>query len=155
MKSVKVILKQDVSGLGKKGDLVKVSFGYARNFLLRENIAEILDESSEETYEKNKKAQNKKLERKEELANSIKEELEKNYLMVLYEKAGKEGRLFGAVTQEAIAEKLKKDKGIEIDKRKIIISTPIKSIGTHIVNIKLFKGITAKFKLSVKEAKNE
>lgn len=155
MNSVTVILKQDVKGLGKKGDLVKVSEGYARNYLIRENLAEKLSGSSEKAYLKEKKIQIKKLEKREEAAGNIKKELENNYVMLLYERAGKEGRLFGAVTPEVIAEKLKKDKGIEVDKRKILIDTPIKSIGTHIVKVKLFKGITAKFKVSVKEAKNE
>lgn len=155
MNNITVILKQDVKGLGKKGDLVKVSWGYARNYLIRENLAEALTESSEKAYVKEKKIQTKKLEKREEAADNIRKELENNYVMLLYEKAGKEGRLFGAVTQEIIAEKLKKDKGIEVDKRKILIDTPIKSVGTHIVQVKLFKGITAKFKVSVKEAKNE
>ena len=74
--------------------------------------------------------------------------------MVIYERAGREGKLFGAVTPEIIAEKLKKDKNIEVDKRKIIIDVPIKSVGIHTVEIKLFKGVTAKLKLNVKEVKS-
>ncbi len=154
MNVITVVLKKDIKGLGRKGDIVKVKEGYARNYLIRNGIADRVDESSKKTIEREKKIQLEKLGRKEEDAKILKKELEDNYVMVIYERAGREGKLFGAVTPEIIAEKLKKDKNIEVDKRKIIIDVPIKSVGIHTVEIKLFKGVTAKLKLNVKEVKS-
>jgi len=154
MNIISVILKEDVKSLGKKGEIVKVREGYARNYLIRKSLAERVDESLRKAFEKEKKIQSEKLERREEGLKAVKKELEDNYIMVLYERAGKEGKLFGAVTPEIIAEKIKKDKDIDIDKRRIVIDVPIKSIGTHIVEVKLFKGITAKLKVNVKEVKS-
>jgi large subunit ribosomal protein L9 len=154
MSSISLLLKEDVKTLGKKGEIVKVSEGYARNYLLRNNLAVVLDESTKKTYEKEKKIQTVKLEKKEENARLIKNTLEKDYTMVLHEKTGKEGRLFGAVTAEIIAEKIKKEKNIEIDKRKIEIINPIKSIGVHEVKIKLYKGISANISVNIKELKD-
>lgn len=154
MNVITVVLKKDIKGLGRKGDIVKVKEGYARNYLIRNGIADRVDESSKKAIEREKKIQLEKLGRKEEDAKILKKELEDNYVMVIYERAGREGKLFGAVTPEIIAEKLKKDKNIEVDKRKIIIDVPIKSVGIHTVEIKLFKGVTAKLKLNVKEVKS-
>ena len=154
MNSISLILKEDIKSLGKKGDLVKVSEGYARNFLLRNNLAIVLDDTTKKAYEKEKKIQTIKLEKKEEFAKNIKDQIEKDYVMVLNEKVGKEGRLFGAVTAEIISNRIKKDKNIEIDKRKIEIINPIKSIGIHEVQIKIYKGINAKLTINIKEIKD-
>lgn len=154
MNVVTVFLKQDVKGLGKKGEIVKVKEGYARNYLIREGLAERVDESSKKIIEQEKNIQLKKLGRKEEEAKLLKEELEDNYTMILYERVGREGKLFGAVTPEIITNKLREDKKIEIDKRRIMIDVPIRSVGMHIIEVKLFKGITAKIKINVKEVKS-
>lgn len=151
MNVITVVLKQDIKGLGRKGEIVKVKEGYARNYLIRNGIAEKVDESSKKAIENEKKIQLEKLGRKEEDARALKKELEENYIMVIYERAGREGKLFGAVTPEIIADKLKKDKNIEIDKRKIIIKVPIKSVGVHNVEVKLYTNVTAKLKINVKE----
>jgi len=151
MNLISLILKEDIKSLGKKGELVKVSEGYARNFLLRNNLAIVLDDTTKKAYEKEKKTQLFKLEKKEENAKNLKDQIEKDYVMVLHEKTGKEGRLFGAVTAEIIAERIKKDKNIEIDKRKIEIISPIKSIGIHEVQIKIYKGLNAKLTINIKE----
>ena len=151
MNVITVVLKQDIKGLGRKGEIVKVKEGYARNYLIRNGIAEKVDESSKKAIENEKKIQLEKLGRKEEDARILKKELEENYIMVIYERAGREGKLFGAVTPEIIADKLKKDKNIEIDKRKIIIKVPIKSVGVHNVEVKLYTNVTAKLKINVKE----
>jgi large subunit ribosomal protein L9 len=151
MNVITVVLKQDIKGLGRKGEIVKVKEGYARNYLIRNGIAEKVDESSKKAIENEKKIQLEKLGRKEEDARALKKELEENYIMVIYERAGREGKLFGAVTPEIIAEKLKKDKNIEIDKRRIIIDDPIKSVGVHNVEVKLYTNVTAKLKVNVKE----
>ncbi len=155
MNLITVVLKQDIKGLGRKGELVKVKEGYARNYLIRNGIAEKVNESSKKAIEHEKKIQLEKLGRKEEDAKILKRELEDSYVMIIYERAGREGKLFGAVTPEIIADRLKKDKNIEVDKRKIIIDVPIKSVGVHSVTIKLYKGITAKIKVNVKEGKNQ
>jgi large subunit ribosomal protein L9 len=151
MNSISLILKEDIKSLGKKGELVKVSEGYARNYLLRNNLAIVLDDTTKKIYEKEKKLQLIKLEKKEEFAKNIKNQIEKDYVMILHEKTGKEGRLFGAVTAEIIADRLKKDKNIEIDKRKIEINNPIKSTGIHEIQIKIYKGINAKLIINIKE----
>ena len=151
MNLISLILKEDIKSLGKKGELVKVSEGYARNFLLRNNLAIVIDDTTKKAYEKEKKTQLFKLEKKEENAKNLKDQIEKDYVMVLHEKTGKEGRLFGAVTTEIIAERIKKDKNIEIDKRKIEIISPIKSIGIHEVQIKIYKGLNAKLTINIKE----
>lgn len=154
MNVITVVLKQDIKGLGRKGEIVKVKEGYARNYLIRNGIAEKVDESSKKAIENEKKIQLEKLGRKEEDARTLKKELEENYIMVIHERAGREGKLFGAVTPEVIADKLKKDKNIEIDKRRIIIEVPIKSVGVHYVEVKLYTNVTAKLKINVKDVTN-
>lgn len=149
MKTVSVLLKADVPSVGKKGQVVSVSDGYARNYLIRNNLAAFLTDGAEKQYKETQVAIKKKVDNQETVAKNLKEELEKNYTMVLMERAGKEGRLFGAVTSEIIAEKLMKDHKLEVDKRKIHIEEPIKTVGIHKVILKLFHGINAEIKIEV------
>ena len=149
MKNIAVLLKADVPSLGKKGQVVTVSDGYARNYLLRNNLASFLTDGAEKQYKETQVAIKKKVDNQETVAKNLKDTLEKNYTMVLMEKAGKEGRLFGAVTSEIIAEKLLKDQKLEVDKRKIHIEEPIKTVGTHKVILKLFHGVNAEIKIEV------
>ena len=124
---MKVVLLQDIKGTGKKGELVSVSDGYARNFLFPRKLAK----------EANAKDAAEKLEGK-----SIK----------LYAKGGQGGRLFGSVTAKEIAEEIKKVYHIDIDKRKIEIDGDIKAFGTYECQIKLYTGISAKIYAVVSEA---
>ena len=126
---MKVVLLQDIKGTGKKGELVSVSDGYARNFLFPRKLAKEANAQAKDAAEK--------LEGK-----SIK----------LYAKGGQGGRLFGSVTAKEIAEEIKKVYHIDIDKRKIEIDGDIKAFGTYECQIKLYTGISAKIYAVVSEA---
>lgn len=140
---MKVILKQDVKGLGKKEDLVNVSDGYARNFLLPRGLAAEANASNINIMNTKKEAeQNKKgreLAQAKQLAEKIKE-----IVVVIQSKSGENGKLFGSITSKDISDKLKSDFKLEIDKKKIVLPEPIKSLGTTEVEIKLYSGVSAK-----------
>lgn len=149
MKTVSVLLTADVPSVGKKGQAISVSDGYAKNYLVRNNLAIYLSDGAEKNYKEILAKNKRKIDNQENEAKKLKEDLEHNYTMVLKERAGKEGRLFGAVTSEVIAAKLAKDKKMEIDKRKIHIEEPIKTVGSHQVILKLFHGVNAEIKIEV------
>ncbi len=137
-----VILLQDVKKLGKAGDIVKVSDGHARNMLFPKGLAKEATAGNIKALENKKKQDAEhKAEQKEE-AEKTKAVLEKEVIK-LVSKGGEGGRLFGAVTNVDISEAIKAQKGIDIDKRKIMIPQPIKNVGRHKVDIKLFTDITA------------
>lgn len=148
---MKVILLKDVKGLGKSGELVNAKDGYARNFLLPKNIA---IEATKENLAKWKQEQ-KELKKQEEAekaeALSIKEKLEKT-TVEFKSKAGENGKLFGSITSKDIAEKLKKEYKIEIDRRKIEMDDNIKELGTTNVIVRVYPEITASLKVKVTEA---
>lgn len=145
---MKVILLQDVRSLGKAGDVVKVSDGYARNKLLPAKLAK------EATAGNIKALENQKARRAEELAaekadaEKIKADLDGKEIS-LKSKGGEGGRLFGAVTNMDISAAIKDQKGYDIDKKKIRIPEPIKTSGVHSAEIKLFTDVTAKIKVNV------
>lgn len=147
---MKVILLTDVKGSGKKGELVNVSEGYARNFLLPRKLAK---EATAQAMVELENAENSKKHKIEtEKANAVAaatriEGLKLNF----YANAGKNGKLFGSVTAKEIAEELKKTMNIIIDKRKIEIKGDIKAFGTYECEAKLYAGVTAKFKVIVSE----
>jgi large subunit ribosomal protein L9 len=149
MKTISVLLKADVPQVGKKGQVVSVSDGYAKNYLVRNDLAVFLTDGAQKNYQEVQAKTKRKLDNQENDAKILKEDLEKSYTMVLKERAGKEGRLFGAVTSEVIAHKLSKDRKLEIDKRKIHIEDPIKTVGSHQVILKLFHGVNATIKIEV------
>ncbi len=145
---MKVILNQDVKGIGKKLQTVEVSEGYARNFLIPKKIATICDSKSmSEAKSKNEAMQYKKNE-DIKAANSQKEIIEKKYIEFRH-KVGENGKLFGSVTEKEISEEIEKVFGIKIDKKKITLKNPIKNPGSYSVNIKLYEGITATLKINV------
>ncbi len=145
---MKVILTQDVKAQGKKGDLINVSDGYARNFLLKKGLAVEADAKALNEL-KNKEAA--RLHRIEVEKAEAKETAEKltGLLVKIKAKAGDDGRLFGSVTSADIAEKLKEQFDVTVDKRKISLSEPIKTFGTHTVDIKLYPEITGKVNVLV------
>jgi large subunit ribosomal protein L9 len=149
MKTISVLLQSDVPSVGKKGQVVAVSDGYAKNYLVRNKLAIFLSDGAQKNYQEVQAKTKKKLDNQENDAKILKEDLEKNYTMVLKERAGKEGRLFGAITSEVIAQKLSKDRKLEIDKRKIQIEEPIKTVGSHQIILKLFHGVNATIKIEV------
>lgn len=145
---MKVVLNKDIKGIGKKLDIVDVSEGYARNYLLPRKIVTIADNKSlNETKTKLEAKQFKKNTEIEE-SNKLKAILEKGYLE-FKRKIGDNGKLFGSVTEKEIAEEIEKKYRIKIDKKKITLKFPIKEIGSYTVKLKLYEGVVADIKISV------
>ena len=133
---MKVILTQDVKAQGKKGQIVNVSDGYARNFLFPKGLAVIADAKAMADIKNKEAAQQHKIEVEREEARELAKKLEP-VVIKLKLQAGPDGRLFGSVTSKDIAEELEKLTGIKIDKKKIMLDDPIKSFGTYAVDVKL------------------
>ena len=147
---MKVILLQDVKGKGKKGQMIEVSDGYARNYMLPRKIAVEATADAVNTMRMNDKAAAEKAARERAEALEIARQLRELTLTVTA-KGGGAGRLFGSVTNQEIADALKAKSGITIDKRKIVLSDPIKSIGTYTVQCKLGYEITAPLTVKIQE----
>ena len=145
---MKVVLNQDVKGLGKKLQIVEVSEGYARNFLLPKKIASIADNKSLSEAKNKKEALDFRKSEELALANKQKSEIEKIYIE-FKEKQGAGGKLFGSVTEKEISAKLKEKLGVEINKKKIILKEPIKQLGNYTAELKLYEGVVAKLKIVV------
>lgn len=145
---MKVVLNQDVKGLGKKLQIVEVSEGYARNFLLPKKLASVAD--GKNINEAKGKIDSQKFKKKTETeeANKNKEILEKGYIEFKH-KVGEGSRLYGSVTEKDIAQAIKDKFNIDVNKKKIIIKDQIKSLGTYSVNVKLYEGVIAKLKINV------
>lgn len=146
---MKVILREDVKGLGKKGELVNASDGYARNFLFPKNLA--VEANAQNVTEKNNADASKQFKYDTEKAAAQKNADKLNgQTLKMTAKAGSAGRLFGSVTAKEIALKIKEAYGIDVDKRKITVSD-IKAFGTYNASIKLFEGVKADIKVQVTE----
>ena len=148
---MKVILLQDVKGKGKKGQMLEVSDGYARNYMLPRKIAVEATTDAVNTMRMNDKAAAEKAAKERAEAVEISKKLREMTLTVTA-KGGGAGRLFGSVTNQEIADALKAKTGIALDKRKIVISDPIKTVGTFTVNCKLGYEITAPLTVKIEEA---
>ena len=148
---MKVILLQDVKGKGKKGQMLEVSDGYARNFMLPKKLAMEATPDAINTMRMNDKAAAEKAARERAEALETSKKLRDLTLKVLA-KGGGNGRLFGSVTNQEIADALAKQSGIKLDKRKIVISDPIKNVGTYTVQCKLGYEITAPLTVKIEEA---
>lgn len=147
---MKVILLKDVKGTGKKGEVKEVSDGYARNFLIKKGVAvEASQTNMKELDEKEKSKERKALIEYEEAVLLGKQMEEINIQIEV--KAGEGGRLFGSITSKEIAEQLKKQKNLNIDKRKILMDEPIRTLGSTFVEIKLHQKVTTKIRVDVKE----
>ncbi len=148
---MKVIFTQDVKGKGKKGEVKNVSDGYARNYLLKNNVAVEANQANLKALNA-KKNKEKKLEEQEvEDAKQLKEKLA-NLEVKLTAKSGEAGRLFGSITSKQIAETLKKDYQIKMDKRKFELDQPIRSLGYTNVPVKIHPEVTGTIKVHVVEA---
>lgn len=145
---MKVILKQDIKGLGKKGDIVKVSDGYARNFLLPKNMVVEASSSNLKDLTLQKKTAEKKQEKIVESAKKLAEKLE-GLKVVIYAKVGETGRLFGSVSNKDIEEVLNKDHNIKLDRKKIVLKDPIKELGSYTITVKLHPKVSAKINVEV------
>lgn len=146
---MEVILKQDVKGLGKKGELVKASDGYVRNFLLPRGLA--IEANAQAMNElRNREASEKhRIEVETANAKAAAEKLSGKVLK-LTAKAGQNGRLFGSITAKEICEQIKKEYSVNVDKRKIVVED-IKAYGTYPVEVKLYQGVSAKLSIMVGE----
>ena len=148
---MKVILLQDVKGKGKKGQMLEISDGYARNYLLPRKLAVEATADAVNTKKMNDKAAAEKEAKERAEALELSHKLREMTLTVTA-KGGGAGRLFGSVTNQEIADALKANSGITLDKRKIVIADPIKSVGTYTVQCKLGYEITAPLTVKIVEA---
>ena len=148
---MKVILLEDVKSLGKKGEIVNVNDGYARNFILKKNLG--LEATGKNLNDLKLQQQNAAKDAKEKLeaAQALAKDLEDKSITVKIQ-AGVEGKVFGSISSKEIALEAKKQLGMDIDKKKIVIPDAIKSLGTYNVNIKLHKDVVGKLAVKV-EAK--
>ena len=147
---MKVILLQDVKGKGKKGQMIEVSDGYARNFMLPKKLAIEATPDAINTMRMNDKATQERIAREKAEALEVSKKLRAMTLTVKA-KGGGAGRLFGSVTNQEIADALAKSAGIKLDKRKIVISDPIKAVGTYTVTCKLGYEINAPLTVKIEE----
>ncbi|SDL14536.1 50S ribosomal protein L9 [Natronincola ferrireducens] len=147
---MKVILLQDVKGQGKKGDVVNVSDGYARNFLLPKNLAVEATSGNVKTLEQQNKVQKMKKQQELDEAKKLAEKIEK-LTIEIKAKAGEGGRLFGSVTSKEISELVEKKHSIKLDKKKILLPDPIRELGVKYLEVKIYPGVVAKLKVHVTE----
>ena len=148
---MKVILLQDVKSLGKKGELVEASDGYARNYLLPRKIAREANAQAMNEYKNAENSKNFKIATQKAQAEQQKKMLEgKKFVMTA--KAGQGGRLFGSITAKQVAEEIKKQYNIVVDKRRVVLECDIKEFGTYKAEVKLYTGISANIDVQVTEA---
>lgn len=148
MSWVKVILDADVPGLGKRGDVVEVSEGYARNYLLPRRLAREASAGALRAVRHLAEEKQRKADREREQARRQAERLE-GRLVTVRAKAGEAGRLFGSVTGRDVAESIEAQFGFAIDRRRVLLEEPIKAVGTYPVRIRLHPGIDATIQVRV------
>ncbi len=148
---MKVILLQDVKGKGKKGQMLEVSDGYARNFMHPKKLAVEATPDAINTMRMNDKATQERIAKEKAEALALSKQL-REMTLVVTAKGGGAGRLFGSVTNQEIADALEKNSGIKLDKRKIVIADTIKSVGTYTVTCKLGYEINAPLTVKIEEA---
>ena len=149
---MKVILQQDVKGQGKKGQLIEVSEGYARNFLLPRKLAVLATADAMNTMKLQEKAKKAEEARQKAEAEAIAEKLKSAQIKVSA-RAGANGKLFGAVTSKEVSDALNAQYGIELAKQKIVLDEPIKSFGTYQLKAKLGHEVSGTIHVLVVEAK--
>ncbi len=144
---MKVILKDNVQSLGKMGDVVNVSVGYARNYLIPKGLAAEASEKNIKALEHERGVIERKAEKEQKKAESLRDEMA-NVTCIIKRKVGEQDKLFGSVTSKDI-EKALEEQGIKVDKKSISIDEPIKSLGEFPVTIKLYHGVTSEVKVVV------
>ena len=149
---MKVLLREDVKGQGKKGEIINVSDGYARNFLFPRKLAVVADAKAEYEVKNKKEAELHKIEADKQKAKELGERISQITLKIVSTSTN-DGKLYGSVTSANIAEALKSKENIDIDKRKINLEDHIKSFGTYVVEIKVFPEITANLTVVVTDNK--
>ncbi len=146
---MKVILLADIKGVGKKDQVINANDGYARNFLFPRKLAVPADKGNMKNLESKKESE---LFRKEQEKNACIEMAKKieQITLIIEVKSGDNGRIFGSVTSKEIAETLEKQYKIKVDKKKILLDEPIKTLGIFNIQMKLYDGVTAKLKVQIK-----
>ncbi len=149
---MKVILTQDVKAQGKKGQLINVSDGYARNFLIPKGLAIEADAGAMNDLKNKESSRLHKIEVEKAAAQETAKKLE-GITVKIQCQSGVDGRLYGSVTTLEIAEKLDKQHGIKVDKRKIQLNDPIKTFGAHSINVKLYTDVIGKINIVISDIK--
>ncbi len=147
---MKVILLEDVKSLGKKGEIVTINDGYARNFILKKNLG--IEATAKNLNDLKLKQANEEKVAKElfEQAKALAARVEEKSVTVTI-KAGEGGKIFGSVSTKEIAAAVTSQLGLDLDKKKMQLTEPIKSLGTHLVPVRLHKDVTAQLKVNVVE----
>ena len=146
---MKVILKADIKGVGKKNEVINASDGYARNFLFPKNLAVEANAENMTKLQAQKDSNQYKKDTEKEDAKKLSEKL-KNIIVRITVKSGENGKIFGGVSTKDIAESLEKQHNIKIDKKKIELKETIKTLGIHIIDVKLYEGVMGKIKIDVR-----
>ena len=149
---MEVILKQDVKGTGKAGQIVKVSDGYARNKLIPGGLAIEATPANKRAYDREKAKAKEKYEAEKAAAVELSKQLA-DKIIVVKTKVGDNGRLFGAITSKDVATAISEQTGIEVDKRKIVLDKPIKETGVETIGIKLFPDVDTKVVVKIEGGK--
>ena len=147
---MKVILLQDIKALGKKGELAEVSEGYGRNYLLPKKLAKEANAQAMNEYKNAENSKNYKIATAKAQAEADKKKLEGKVFRM--KANGNNGKHFGSITSKQIAEEIKKQYGIAVDKRKVVLERDIKEFGTYKAEVKLYTGISASIDVQVSEA---
>lgn len=145
---MKVILKQDIKGVGKKDQIINANDGYARNFLFPKNLAVPADKGNMTNLQSKKTSEEHRKNLEKEAATQTKKKIE-GILLKLPVKSGENGKVFGSVTSKEIGESLEKQYNIKVDKKKIDLKESIKNLGMFNIEIKLYDGVIAKLKVNV------
>jgi large subunit ribosomal protein L9 len=145
------ILLKDVEGIGARGTVVDVSKGYLRNFLIPRKLAAPATKGAINEAQRNREAHDREAATRLARAQEQAEQLNKTVLTIA-QQAGEDGRLFGSVTNQDLADAIKEARGIEVDRRKIHLDDPIKNVGTYQVVLEVAEGVTATVKVMVTEA---
>ena len=146
---MKVILKEDVQNLGQQGDVVEVKSGYARNYLMPQKLAILFTKQQKKSIEEAQRVEERKLEREKDQLESVLKQVE-DLSLSLKMQSEEDSKLFGSVTKHDIV-KLLEENGITIDKKYVDLSSPIKTLGEHKVDIVFTKDMTASFTLTVEK----
>ena len=147
---MQVILTQDVKGQGKKGQMVNVSDGYARNYLLPRGLAEVASKSNINVMKGKQESLEYKRKKELEEATAIADKM-KEIKVVLKAKAGSNGKLFGSVTSKDVSEALIAQHHIKLDKKKFVMPDGIKTLGTTVIDVKIYTGVTGKLTVVVEQ----
>ena len=146
---MKVILKEDVQNLGQQGDVVEVKSGYARNYLMPQKLAILFTKQQKKSIEEAQRVEERKLEREKDQLESVLKQIE-DLSLSLKMQSEEDSKLFGSVTKLDIV-KLLEENGITVDKKYVDLSSPIKTLGEHKVNIMFTKEMSASFTLTVEK----